>query len=972
MANQKAELHNIQLKTSDICLNKYNHDIKPYGGFRKNNSPFYGNVLSPFYSKVHEGIGNESYVTEDGEIYSIKDGSLYLIKGNNELKLNDTTDTKYITKDDLEVSDNENYPTILAFFQISADHYDMLCVSEEGIYAIIKDDGTTRYSFTSGAERYYPNEIVHFAEYNNGAYCFGIAKNIYFIDNTLHNLHTESLAPGVANRVTDIKMSCVNQNINNTDGFIACIYAGEIDQTYIYNVAGTSITSVGSIVVTNVPDGQNHTYTGSQWKLFFNREGETVFTAKSYRYTYNNNNFILQFGSNVRFNGSNSIYITYAGPVASSTSEGTAYDLLDRTFDNNISTAVIGSAFGATMHYPAQNIEHRWTQIVPTKFLGWTVSVSTKTWTTIETKPAWNELVTDGYCPYLYNTDNKKIYRGVPINNDKSYMGGLVSNLSNNVRALYNNGGILTGISLAQDDTTIGTLLCGMTEISGEYPIGIYSYDGITFISYHDNQKWVRIKVDPAKSKASMKVLNNEYILLNIDGYYNCFGIKDKRWHHYGSDWNDRMVVTSFSYRTDISTWASYINNAEQYYFASAIAAGYTALDTSFISTLFPSYAAMLSKDLASNGIGVEILNGGSPNNQDIDIYYDKTADYGAAPRYRYSLDFSSIGTYSGKHKYINSKLSNTVYNSDFTLIPSIFAEFINGFINQGIIIDNGHTYMQHFVNNIRPLYAINFVSQLEGTTNAFIIQGQSFVIINRSIYLYNNGIASAVVNIDNMKLIGYNPYMALFWSATNRTFYKFTGDNILYPIIQADEISEIIDTSYNPNTLSIYIVTDTCILIVAQDYMVKLQETGYNKVFPLKSGVIFTSIGKSLELSYNPIDGYEVKPIELETELYGYGNSVKAVNDTVYLRLYCQDKKTGKVKISSETLNETSRIAESKEFNITESMWDKESNTIFIRYQPENQAATGFSVHITSPFAIATLQVASTPETVQNSKYNM
>jgi hypothetical protein len=222
------------------------------------------------------------------------------------------------------------------------------------------------------------------------------------------------------------------------------------------------------------------------------------------------------------------------------------------------------------------------------------------------------------------------------------------------------------------------------------------------------------------------------------------------------------------------------------------------------------------------------------------------------------------------------------------------------------------------------------------------------------------------------MRLIGYNPYMALFWSATNRTFYKFTGDNILYPIIQADEISEIIDTSYNPNTLSIYIITDTCILIVAQDYMVKLQETGYNRVFPLKSGVIFTSIGKSLELSYNPIDGYDIKPIELETELYGYGNSVKALNDTVYLRLYCQDKKTGKVKISSETLNETSRIAESKEFNITESMWDKESNTIFIRYQPENQAATGFSVHITSPFAIATLQVASTPETVQNSKYNM
>lgn len=967
MANQKAELHNIQLKTSDICLNKYNHDIKPYGGFRKNNSPFYGNVLSPFYSKVREGIGNESYVTEDGEIYSIKNGSLYLIKDNNELKLNDTTDTKYITKDDIDVSNNDTYPTILAFFQISATHYDMLCVSDEGLYAIVKDDGTVRYSYTTGMNQYYPNETVHFAEYNNGAYCFGVSNNIYYIDNSNHHLYRNTRGE----RTINITMSCVNQRINGTDGFIVCEYLKDSDTSYIYNANGTSITSVGSIVITNVPDGQNHTYTGTSWKLFFNREGETVFTSKVYRYTYNDHNFILQFGRNVRFNGSNSIYITFAGSIAPATgATETDYDLLDKVFDNNISTAVIGAAFGAIRHHPALVITHRWTQTTTTKFLWWTVSTSTRTWTTTETIPAWDEQVPGGYHPYLYNADNKATYKGVPINNNKSYMGGLVSNLSNNVRALYNNGGILTGISLAQDDTTIGTLLCGMTEISGDYPIDIASYGGITFISYHDNQKWIRIKVDPAKSKASMKVLNNEYILLNIDGYYNCFGIKDKRWHHYGSDWNDRMVVTSTSTSGDISTWSAYINNTEQYYFSSAIAAGYTALDTSFISTLFPSYAAMLPKNISQ--LNVEILNGGSPNSQDIDIYFDKTADYGAAPRYRYSLDFSSIGVYSGTHKYINSKLSNTVYNSDFTLIPSIFAEFINGFINQGIIIDNGHTYMQYFVNNIKPLYAINFVTQLEGTTNAFIIQGQSFVIINRSIYLYNNGIASAVVNIDNMQLIGYNPYMALFWSATNRTFYKFTGDNILYPIIQADEISEIIDTSYNPNTLSIYIVTDTCILIVAQDYMVKLQETGYNKVFPLKSGVIFTSIGKSLELSYNPIEGYEIKPIELETELYGYGNSVKAVNDTVYLRLYCQDKKTGKVKISSETLNETSRIAESKEFNITESMWDKESNTIFIRYQPENQAATGFSVHITSPFAIATLQVASTPETVQNSKYNM
>lgn len=967
MANQKAELHNIPLKTADICLNKYNHDIKPYAGFRKNNSPFYGNVLSPFYSKERSGIGDKSYVTEDGDIYSIKDGSLYLTKGSTEVKLNDSTDTKYITKETVDVSNNADYATVLAFFQISADHYDMLCVSEEGLYAIVKDDGTIRYSYTTGMNQYYPNERVHFAEYNNGAYCFGVANNIYFIDNNSHSLHRHTYGE----RTINITMSCVNQRINSVDGFIVCMYLKDSDTSYIYNISNTSIRPVNSIVVTNVPDGQNHTYAGSSWKLFFNRQGETIFTAKLYRYTFDSLNFILQFGSNVRFNGDNSIYITYAGSVApTSGSVETDYDLLDTTFDNNICTAVIGAAFGATRHHPAYTITHHWTQTITTKFLWWTVSTITKTWTTTETIAAWDEQIPGGYHPYLYNVDNKTSYKGVPINNDKSYMGGLVNNLSNNIRVLYNNGGTLSGISVAQDNTTIGTLLCGMTEISEDYPIGISSYNNITFVTYKDNSQWVRIKIDPTKTLADMKILNNDYILLNTDSYYNCFGIKDKRWHHYGSDWNDRMVVTSLADSGSISTWSSYINNTEQYYFASAVAAGYVALDTSFISTLFSAYPAMLPKNITY--LSIEILNGGSPNNQDIDIYYDKTADFGSAPRYKYSLDFSSIGIYSGTHKYINSKLSNSVYNHEFTLIPSIFAEYINGFINQGIIIDNGHTYMQYFVNNIRPLYAINFVTQLEGTTNAFIIQGQSFVIINKSIYLYSNGMVSAVVNIDNMQLVGYNPYMALFWSDTNRTFYKFTGDNILYPIIQADEISEIIDTSYNPNTLSIYIITDTCILIIAQDYMVKLPETDYNRVFPLKSGVIFTSSGKSLELSYNDISGYTVKPIELETELYGYGNSVKAVNDTVYIRLFSPNKNSGKVKISSETLNETSGIADTKEFNVTSDMWDKESGTLFLRYQPKNQAATGFSVHITSPFPIATLQIGATPETEQNSKYNM
>ena len=158
----------------------------------------------------------------------------------------------------------------------------------------------------------------------------------------------------------------------------------------------------------------------------------------------------------------------------------------------------------------------------------------------------------------------------------------------------------------------------------------------------------------------------------------------------------------------------------------------------------------------------------------------------------------------------------------------------------------------------------------------------------------------------------------------------------------------------------------------MGQDTLVKLPYTEYDRCFPLVNGAAFTGKDSTLEISYNKLDGYDVIPIELETELYGYGNSLKAVNDCVYLRLYDEEMKTGKVEVSSETLNEISKISQKKEFSITKDMWDKESKTVFLRYQPQNQAATGFSVHIKSPFAIASLQISSSVETVQNSSHNL
>lgn len=959
MANQKADLHNINLKTQDVNLNKYKHDIKPYEGFRKNNSPFYGNVLSPFYGRRFESIGSNSYVTKDGFIYSLKNGNLVVRKGNDELQLSHAQDaaSRFIIKDTMITSGNETYSNILGYFQTS-DDYKMLCTSEEGVYAIVNSDSTVLYEWISETEsRYQPSEKVHFTEYaeDDNTYCFAVGPYVYFVVNG------ELIRDAFLDRTLNVSFGCARSNGH----FIICRRNNNTQHSDILTTSATGpdyftrITTVRLVL----SGSSTHDFTGSTFDLFFNRSKSVVFTSKAWLIT---DVGIPLTGDNVTYVNGTTISIDRKIHKTNVTNLS-AYDNLSSIFSNYSNFSLLGCQGQHNIYHPAYTNTWVYTEVKHRKFLGMTYKTITNVFTFTTTYEAWTETINEGYLTTFVDADNQNYYNNVPMGTDGSYAGGTVSTIEDNVRALYH-GGELQGISIANDRETVGTMLCTMSEIDSNFPITVRRVNDVTYIYYKDTNAWNCIKVTPDTDKAVLKVLNDDYILVNTTDYYNCFSISSRQWYHYGSDWNDRAIFSCINNvpkdsRTNLQ---SYINNCESYYFATAQAANYEALNTPFISTIFASYAGLLPK--SKSNITCNIVAGGTPNGQDIDVYYGKNADYGSTPIYVASYDYS-LDTLT---KYINNKLDNTNFAFSFTLTPSIFAEFIKGFINQGIIIDNNHSYIQVFVNNVKPVFAINFVSQLEGITSAFIIQGQYFVVINGSIYRYNNGTVDAIVNIDNMIFIGNNPYMALFWSATNKTFYRFTGDNQLYPIVQADEVDTIKHTSFNPNTLSIYIITDKDILILGQDTLVKLPYTEYDRCFPLVNGAAFSGKDSTLEISYNKLDGYDIIPIELETELYGYGNSLKAVNDCVYLRLYDEDMKVGKVEVSSETLNEISKVSQKKEFSITKDMWDKESKTVFLRYQPQNQAATGFSVRIKSPFAIVSLQISSSVETVQNSSHNL
>ena len=52
--------------------------------------------------------------------------------------------------------------------------------------------------------------------------------------------------------------------------------------------------------------------------------------------------------------------------------------------------------------------------------------------------------------------------------------------------------------------------------------------------------------------------------------------------------------------------------------------------------------------------------------------------------------------------------------------------------------------------------------------------------------------------------------------------------------------------------------------------------------------------------------------------------------------------------------------------------MWDKETNTILLRYQPKYQEGIGFRIGLKSDFPISAIYINSTPVAITNSKNNV
>lgn len=469
------------------------------------------------------------------------------------------------------------------------------------------------------------------------------------------------------------------------------------------------------------------------------------------------------------------------------------------------------------------------------------------------------------------------------------------------------------------------------------------------------------IYADPSGSKWKLTVYHNataqytvddDYIYFNTTSYENTYSFKEDKIFCRSDDYNDRVLLTDPTGNNGLYV-SAYKSNAQVMNYS-----GFATIYPEVENQLGSTYRKLELEDLETHPI---------------EIFSPKTA--GGVAYYKHSITFVD-GTADVYDAFQESSLDGTMY--------SISTDG-NTLYNTPVLMGISDTYINEKIGSIGNYSYILAKSQrqenicgyyeytLSEISKIFITQGSFYGITDR--YIFDLSVVNSQLQINrvvanklDLVFLGAFPNTALFYSKLDKSIYAFTGDAILTKLKEAYRINEIYSTYCDPSRLTMIIATDIGTLIFYQnqtfllDYIHTKDEIYYDD----NTYIIGDTF---LSLSYKP--DYDIAPITLQTEFYGLGSNVKSVNDCVYIRLAKNGIGKGYLKITSYCLNEKTVESKTKTIDIVDSMFDKVTDSFLVRYQPQNQSASGFSVKLETTNPIISLSIGHTAEAVQNARIN-
>lgn len=945
MANPRANIYPIQLQGAELNLNKYDSEIKQYSGFNKNNAPFVGGCLSNIFTK------NENHSDEGKNVYIDKNGNFYKYDGvglskNGEYLFTVPEGTKNYNVEEVKV------PEDIVYFN-SPDCY-VTCKKTDTGYTL---------------ENHYPGEseeivtsinvedVMNFSSVNpyqiffayrrvsDGVYIF--VKVYSQIENT-ENINVQSFCYFFSNIVTVLKDTnesnfILNKNYEIISNCVPGIILGEDGYIGLFqNESSTKQEDTFTISDENVHIFDTETKIKStEVGSFANSDTSYIFGERSLPYfcnykMINNVAYVLPTVKIKTF----VLDLTYLKPYGKLT-------LRNRQlfFDNSESNLI---PFNFALRLGTQKFYFNYKNYI-LKNYGAQYTIFLK-----QISPDKTMIV--GICDF--NT------QAVTVENSEImfYTGGLIGG------CVLTNNNEVTGITLPGGNILVanwGSVDADSIFVSqGDSEYYTILYKDVT------NNKWYRVY----ETEEKLLFVKNNQVVINANSIPNAYDVDDEEIRVFAIGWNNRYPLCV---KTDYGT-EELKNN---YYVASAFNEQFLDKNASIILNPIP----VLNIAFDNNDTIKKLLyinRQGWFNNIYINYYIGLLTENQV--KYCYSNDISKPVTKENVIVFFDLIVSQTETdfeglpfpidtNGNIQYSPSLFSEFFNAMGNDVFVKENSNVYQLMKSNNVSVM-SFYLGTLTENLQTVFILQGQYYGIINDNIYsfVYANGIVQSslcVVNVQGLQFCGNTPYQAIFYSETNRCLYSFTGANILQQMQFVDKISEVYGYKYNPATQSIFLLTDIGVIVSSLFGIYQIDFANPREIFLLNNGVVVSDNQGNYKWMkyYNEDDDeeYEKQNIVIETCFYGADNQTVTINDCLYMRLFCEEKTDGVVKVQATTISNEGKTTQKTQFNIKSSDWDKEENCIYLRYQPKQQRGLGISFKIDSPFKIASLSVGSTPDAI-------
>ena len=967
MANAKSNIYPIQLQGAELCLNRYDAEIKQYSGFNKNNSPFVGGCLSNVFTKEEQisgGNDDNVYIDENGDVYRVDLEGFY----KNENKIVDYgNSTKFYEKRKLKIKNN------------------VIKMYSEDIYISQEDNNYVahwgEYSEILGTIKSVEESFLDIS-YNNGCAVFTYKR--YYLNNDLYAFLYVVIVPDVNNAYCSVHKP--QNEFDTTQSYICCripinfVNEGKfcpLSQAAYIEFKEDEDNIIYVFVAFNEDNGNLGLFSSQGMKdascLNLFRIGKTpdvlvscrricdflnpyevqcnLFTTYLCAY-YMTNDGVFHF-NHLPYNEGSSVYSynTYTFPASqnltmnlniklsystSSTSDHyvigklesveNGVDYYGSTYSSNVWSTTIKNKDVRTYYGKSNNV-----------FIPYGVSFMSSF---VNSGDASKELI-------LAFSNEFKIAALLQEGNELNVNGAFF--IYGDFKILLNNGNI-TSISVCDASINYhGVILEDWNTIEN-------------FIIPAEGDRIIYKKVDGfyeiRRTNIPKIFKRNNQLVVNCNSELNSYNLETSKILHYGSDWN-------CSYQTLLIRAATYSNKYNAYYGdVKYIATAINEYNLSDNPSIILNARQYLQSDLMSSVRLNEVSSMRNFNPICAINYYigDITAYY---------LKSLSTGLTKNQALIDLPFPNNTDGNVQST--PNLFSNFISDF-GIDVFVKNDNNVYQLMKEGQENVMAYFLGTLIEGLELVFILQGQYYGVIDNKIFglQFNNGViadTAFIVNIRGLQFVGNTPYEALFFSKTNRCLYSFTGANVLNQKQLVDKISEVRNYLYNPATQTVFLITDIGVLFYGLFGMFLLEYTNITSIFLLDNGIVMSDNNGNYHYIKYYLDegdtGYEKQNIRLETSFYGMNNEMVTINDCLYFRIFSEEHEEGDLKVSATTISLSGRKTEETTFKIKASDWDKITHTIYLRYQPKTQRGLGVAFAIDSPFKIASMSVGSQPDAV-------